>query len=67
MIISNIIIFEIDLFRLSIKKRAEYKASVPLQRFGTPEDVAQMVIFLASPKTSGFVTGSVFDINGGLY
>ncbi len=49
-----------------LQKREEYQASVPLQRFGTPEEIAEMALFLATSKTSGFVTGAIFDINGGL-
>ena len=51
----------------TLQKRRDYEESVPLKRFGEPEDIAQMVLFLAAPKMSGFVTGAILDINGGLY
>jgi 3-oxoacyl-[acyl-carrier protein] reductase len=38
--------------------------SVPLKRFGTPEEVAAGVLFLASPAAS-YVTGATLDIDGG--
>ncbi len=44
----------------------ELKKMVPMQRFGEPEEVADVVTFLASPKAS-YVTGEVISINGGLY
>ncbi len=44
---------------------AEYAPQIPVRRLGTPEDVAAAVAFLAS-ELAGFVTGEVFDINGGL-
>ena len=37
---------------------------VPLGRMGTPEDVADAVLFLASPEAS-FITGEILDVNGG--
>jgi len=40
-------------------------ASVPLNRMGKPEEVAELVSFLASPK-SDYITGSVIQIDGGL-
>lgn len=43
-----------------------YLAGIPLRRLGTPEDVANVVLFLASPLAS-YITGAVLDINGGLY
>jgi len=45
--------------------RADILARVPLGRMGTPEEVAEVVAFLA---TSGsYVNGSVVHVNGGLY
>ncbi|MCJ8210557.1 3-oxoacyl-ACP reductase FabG [Mucilaginibacter sp. RS28] len=44
----------------------ELKAMIPVRRFGTPEEVAHAVAFLASPD-SGYITGQVLSINGGLY
>lgn len=42
------------------------KAMVPLGRFGKPEEVAELVGFLASDKAA-YITGEVISINGGLY
>ncbi len=44
----------------------ELKKLVPLNRFGTPEEVADVVDFLASDKAS-YITGAVIPVNGGLY
>lgn len=41
-------------------------ATIPLERAGTPEDVARAVAFLAS-EYDGFITGATLDINGGVY
>jgi 3-oxoacyl-[acyl-carrier protein] reductase len=45
---------------------AELKPLIPMKRFGEPEEVADAVVFLASPKAS-YITGEVLSINGGLY
>ena len=45
---------------------AALKKTIPANRFGTPEEVAELVGFLASPA-SGYITGNVIQINGGLY
>jgi len=45
---------------------SDYTESIPLRRLGEPRDVANVVLFLASPL-SDYVTGIVVDINGGLY
>lgn len=42
-----------------------YKKMVPARRFGTPEEVAEAVLFLAGPKAS-YVTGSVLEVTGGI-
>ena len=43
-----------------------YLAQIPLRRLGQPQDVANVVLFLASPL-SDYITGTVLDINGGIY
>jgi 3-oxoacyl-[acyl-carrier protein] reductase len=44
----------------------ELKNHIPLNRFGTPQEVAEVVCFLASGKAS-YITGEVISVNGGLY
>ncbi|HTH28747.1 MAG TPA: SDR family oxidoreductase [Sphingobium sp.] len=39
--------------------------SVPLGRYGQPEDIAQGILFLCSPQ-SNWITGTTLDINGGM-
>jgi 3-oxoacyl-[acyl-carrier protein] reductase len=39
---------------------------IPLERLGKPEDVAEAVLFLASPA-AGYITGQVINVNGGMY
>jgi 3-oxoacyl-[acyl-carrier protein] reductase len=43
-----------------------YRQTIPMGRLGRPEDVARVVLFLASPL-SDYVTGIVIDVNGGMY
>jgi 3-oxoacyl-[acyl-carrier protein] reductase len=40
-------------------------SSIPVGRFGTPEEVAALTSFLAGDE-AGFITGATFDINGGV-
>ncbi len=44
----------------------DMKALIPVNRFGTAEEVAHLVAFLVSPE-SGYITGEVISINGGMY
>ena len=45
---------------------SQLKAMIPMNRFGKPEEVAEVVGFLASEQAS-YVTGAVINVNGGLY
>lgn len=44
----------------------ELKSIIPVKRFGTPEEVAHAVGFLASAEAA-YITGEILSINGGLY
>lgn len=57
---------ETDLVKqLSSEKRAEKIANIKMGRVGTPEDVANVILFLASPL-SEYVTGQVIGVDGGM-
>ena len=47
-------------------KEDELKKLIPLNRFGEAKEVAELVAFIASEKSS-YITGEVININGGLY
>jgi 3-oxoacyl-[acyl-carrier protein] reductase len=44
----------------------KYKSGIPLGKFGTAEDIANVTLFLAS-ELSSYVTGQVISVDGGLY
>jgi 3-oxoacyl-[acyl-carrier protein] reductase len=46
--------------------KTRMKQAIPLGRFGTPDDIAAAVRFLASDD-AGYITGHVLDVNGGMY
>ncbi len=52
--------------QLTEQQRQELLRSIPVGRFCEPEEVAHAVVFL-SAALSGFITGEIVDINGGLH
>jgi len=48
------------------KERELLIKQIPMERLGTPEDVAEAVLFLSSPAAD-YVTGQVLNVNGGMY
>ncbi|HBR17664.1 MAG: 3-oxoacyl-[acyl-carrier-protein] reductase [Deltaproteobacteria bacterium RIFCSPLOWO2_12_FULL_43_16] len=51
---------------LSEKVREELANQIPMGRLGTPDDVAEGVLFLVS-EAANYITGQVININGGMY
>ncbi|MDG4597883.1 MAG: 3-oxoacyl-ACP reductase FabG [Candidatus Contendobacter sp.] len=47
-------------------QRQALLASIPLQRLGEPQDIANAVAFLASPEAA-YITGETLHVNGGMY
>jgi 3-oxoacyl-[acyl-carrier protein] reductase len=50
----------------SPQKMEDYRRQTPLGRNGTPEEVANAVLFLASDASS-FLNGAILDVNGGRF
>jgi 3-oxoacyl-[acyl-carrier protein] reductase len=51
---------------LSDDQKSTYLDSIPLGKFGSPEDIASAIAFLVSSESS-YITGQVIGINGGMY
>lgn len=51
---------------MSEDAKNEVIKNIPLKRLGSPEDVAELVAFLASDKAS-YITGQIISVDGGLY
>jgi 3-oxoacyl-[acyl-carrier protein] reductase len=52
-------------FSIPESKLKERLAQIPLGRLGTPEDVAEAILFLACDQTSGWITGATLNVSGG--
>jgi 3-oxoacyl-[acyl-carrier protein] reductase len=50
---------------LTEAQRTALLARIPLGKLGTPQDVADAVVFLAGPR-AGYVTGATLHVNGGM-
>jgi len=50
----------------SEEERRQMLERIPLRRLGTPQEVASVVVFLASDESS-YITGAVIDVNGGRF
>jgi 3-oxoacyl-[acyl-carrier protein] reductase len=51
--------------KLPQPQRDALLARIPLGRLGTPDDIANAVLFLASPR-AGYITGATLHVNGGM-
>ncbi len=47
------------------EKRREFTREVPIGRFGAPDELADLAVFLASPR-AGYITGTAIAVDGGL-
>lgn len=52
-------------FISSLPEKAERRARIPMGRYGTPEEVAELIAFLASERSS-YITGQNIRIDGGI-
>jgi len=50
---------------LPAEQQATYKKSIPAARFGTPEEVAKVIVWLAGDD-AGYISGAVVPVDGGL-
>ena len=51
--------------RLTVEEEQSLMEDIPLERFGSPEEVARTLVFLAGESAS-YITGAVIDVNGGI-
>ena len=51
--------------KLNENQRNNYLSRIPMGKFGTPEDVANLVYFLSGDEST-YITGQNFHVNGGM-
>lgn len=51
---------------MAAEKREAFTSHIPLKRFGSAQEIADVVVFLAGEKAS-YITGEVIKVDGGLY
>lgn len=54
------------IMKIPEKVREAIRETIPVKRYGTPEEIAHAVVFLAD-KQAGYITGANLDINGGQF
>lgn len=62
----GLIATDITAGKLDDTMKAKILESIPLNRLGVPDDVANAFLFLAS-ELSGYITGATLDVNGGMH
>jgi NAD(P)-dependent dehydrogenase (short-subunit alcohol dehydrogenase family) len=55
----------LDRFTGTAEGNAALIATVPMCRRGTPEEIANAIVFISSPEAS-YISGTVFEVDGGL-
>ena len=51
--------------KLSDDQKSIYMSKIPMMRFGSPDDIANLVYFLSTDDSS-YITGQNFHVNGGM-
>ena len=52
--------------KINQQYKEQLKSKIPLNRFGTPKDIANCAAFLCS-DLSNYITGETIHVNGGMY
>lgn len=52
--------------KLTNKQKIKYISKIPMKRFGNAQEVADLILFLVSRRSS-YITGQTIHINGGMY
>jgi len=53
------------LYPTAEERRRYAEANIPMRRFGEPEEIAALIVFLCS-EPAGYVTGDIFHVDGGM-